>query len=424
MILKGKTIAVGISGGIAAYKSCQIVSDLKKLGANVFVVLTKAAQEFVTPLTFETLSQNRVVCDMFDKGRGFDVEHISIAKAADLFLIAPMTANVAGKLASGIADDFLSTTVMACKCPVVLAPAMNTAMLTSASFKANQDTLKQRGFLFVESDEGFLACGDSGKGRMAKPKTIVDFVKSVLLPTQDFKNKKVLVTAGATKEMIDPVRFLSNRSSGKMGVQLARAAAVRGAFVTLVTGCVDDNLLKDLPKIIEVLKVETTCQMHELIKAKSMFDLTKVPNSGFNCPLNGQGGQNALFFDFYFFAAAPCDYRPIYSKNKIKSDSLTLSFSKNPDIAGFVGGQILDNKTHQKSIIFCAESCDLTKNASEKLTKKHAHMVVANDITQEGAGFDIDTNIVTIISKSFSIQTKKQSKADLSHLILDNALKL
>ena len=387
-ILKGKTIAVGVTGGIAAYKACEIVSALKKLGADVHVVMTKAACEFVKPLTFETLSKNRVVCDMFDTDREWNVEHISLAQKADLFLIAPCSANMAGKLANGIADDFLSTTIMAALCPVVLAPAMNTAMLNSAAYRHNEAVLKKRGFIFIESESGELACGDKGDGRLANPSTIIDTVVGILRPKQDFKGKKVLITAGGTREPLDPVRFLTNRSSGKMGAELARAAAERGAEVVLVAGLIS----VPVPANINIVKVETTAQMH-----KAVLEHKKQ--------------------DYYIMAAAPCDFSAEFSNSKIKAQSFNLKLTKNPDIAADVG----KNKGKAKLIIFSAETENLIANAVAKLKNKNADMVVANDITKAGAGFDSDTNIISVITADKQFDYGLELKSKLADIILDKA---
>ncbi|MCL2555544.1 MAG: bifunctional phosphopantothenoylcysteine decarboxylase/phosphopantothenate--cysteine ligase CoaBC [Firmicutes bacterium] len=390
--MTGKTIVVGVTGGIAAYKSCEIVSALKKLGASVHVIMTKSATEFVTPLTFETLSNNRVVCDMFDGNREWNVEHISLAKAADLFLIAPATANIIAKVANGIADDFLSTTIMATECDIVLAPAMNTAMLNNEAYKNNERILRDRGYHFIESESGELACGDRGKGRLASVPTIVGTVFSLLKSVQDYVGKSVLVTAGATKEAIDPVRFLSNKSSGLMGIEIAIDAFDRGAETTLVIGNIKAELEKKIPNGINLIKTTTTDEMHKAIVSEKKQD-------------------------YYIFAAAPCDYKIDYSKNKIKDKELSLKLIKNIDIAYEIGKA----KNKAKTIIFAAESENLIKNAKDKLIIKNADMVVANDITKDGAGFDVDTNIATIITKDKQISTSKIAKKELAKIILTHA---
>ena len=387
MNLKGKSIVIGVTGGIACYKCCEIVSSLRKRGADVFVVMTKNATEFVSPLTFETLSNNRVVYDTFDRDFEWEVEHVSLAKRADVFVVAPCTANFAGKLASGIADDFLTTTAMAMKCPIILAPAMNTNMITSPSYTKNEAELRSRGIIFVESNSGFLACGDNGKGRMAEPEQIVEVIENTLYPKRDFEGKTILVTAGATKEPIDPVRYITNHSSGKMGVALANEALKRGANVILVAGSI---AVKEDAGVVKI-SVTTTQQMYEAV----MDNLDRV--------------------DIIIKAAAPADYKVKYVPNKIKSEKLVLEFEKNPDIAQAVG-QRKDNK---KLVVFSAETENLVENATAKLLKKNADMVVANDVTQEGAGFNVDTNVATLITNTDTLALPIMTKVELANKILD-----
>ena len=393
MNLKGKNIVVGVTAGIAAYKVCYVVSALKKAGAEVFVVMTENATQFVRPLTFETLSGNRVIVDTFDRDFEWEVEHVSLAKKADLFLVAPCTADFAGKLANGIADDFLSTTAMAMKCPVVLAPAMNTNMITSAAYMENERVLKERGVLTVESASGYLACGDVGKGRMAEPDEIVDFVKKILIPNPDYANKTVLVTAGGTSEPIDPVRFITNRSSGKMGIAIAQKALARGAKVILITG----NISVPVPEGAERINVSTTAEMYDAVMA------------------------NMKYADVIIKAAAPSDYSvKNYSDNKIKGESITLTLKKNPDIAA-AAGKIKGDK---KLVIFSAETNDCEKYAREKLLAKNADLAVLNDVTQAGAGFNSDTNIVTFITKDAVEHIPKTEKTVIADMLLDRILKL
>lgn len=393
MNLKGKNIVVGVTAGIAAYKVCYVVSALKKAGAEVFVVMTENATQFVRPLTFETLSGNRVIVDTFDRDFEWEVEHVSLAKKADLFLVAPCTADFAGKLANGIADDFLSTTAMAMKCPVVLAPAMNTNMITSAAYMENERALKERGVLTVESASGYLACGDVGKGRMAEPDEIVDFVKKILIPNPDYANKTVLVTAGGTSEPIDPVRFIANRSSGKMGIAIAQKALARGAKVILITG----NISVPVPEGAERINVSTTAEMYDAVMA------------------------NMKYADVIIKAAAPSDYSvKNYSDNKIKGESITLTLKKNPDIAA-AAGKIKGDK---KLVIFSAETNDCEKNAREKLLAKNADLAVLNDVTQAGAGFNSDTNIVTFVTKDTVEHIPKTEKTVIADMLLDRILKL
>lgn len=392
-MLKGKCVVIGVTGGIAAYKVCYVVSALKKAGADVRVVMTENATQFVRPLTFETLSGNRVTVDTFDRDFEWEVEHISLARRADLFLVAPCTANFAGKLACGIADDFLSTTAMAMKCPIVLAPAMNTNMLTSEAYRHSERVLRERGVLIVESGEGRLACGDEGKGRMAEPDEIVRFVTDVLRPKRDFEGKTVLVTAGSTSERIDPVRFITNRSSGRMGVAIASRALERGANVLLVAG----NISVPVPDGISRTDATTTLAMYDEV-------MRLLPKA-----------------DYIIKAAAPADYRPLkVPAGKIKGERVTLELVKNPDIAAAVGAV----KGDKKLVIFSAETDDCENNARLKLAKKNADMVVLNDVTRAGAGFDVDTNIVTIITKTEKTKLPIMEKSAVADIILDKCLNL
>ncbi len=393
MDLTGKCVLVGVTGGIAAYKTCTLVSSLRKQGAEVCVAMTKNATEFVSPLTFETLSANKVTVETFDPKREWEVEHIALAKKADVCVIAPCTADFAAKLANGIADDFLSTTVMACTCPVLLAPAMNTNMLNSAAYRANESVLRERGVRFAETGSGRLACGDTGNGRMAEPEDIEGQVIDLLFPNKDYVGKTVLITAGGTIEPIDPVRFIGNRSSGKMGAALAKAATDRGAKVILVCGNVTVNIPEGR---YERIDVTTTRDMYDAVMA------------------------NYERADVIVKAAAPCDFRPVaVAENKIKSDKpLSVKFEKTEDIAEAVGLV----KGDRKLVVFAAETTNLERNAAEKLAKKHADIVVANDVTQEGAGFGTDTNIATIVSESGAESLPKMSKSQLADIILDRAI--
>lgn len=389
-----KTIVLGVSGCIAAYKSCEIVSRFVKLGYEVRVIMTENATEFVTPLTFETLSMNRVVTSTFDKNREFEVEHISYAKMASVFLIAPATANIIGKIASGIADDMLSTTVLATKAPVYICPAMNTAMYENSAHQENLNKLRKMGYRIIEPSEGRLACGDIGKGKMAEPETIVSLIDSELTPFPDFRGKTVLITAGATEEPIDAVRYITNRSSGKMGVALAEAVQDRGGKVILIAG----NISVKYPDVSSIIKVKTTVEMLEAVK----IEMAKA--------------------DIIIKAAAPSDYRTeeIFLQ-KIKAERLSLNLVKNPDIAKYVG----KNKDRKILVVFAAETNDLLENASVKLKEKNADIIVANDVTKEGAGFGSDTNIATIIRKDGVMTSyERMPKRELADLILDNILEI
>ena len=393
-MLSNFNVLLGVSGGIACYKACEVVSRLKKLNAGVDVVMTKHATEFVAPLTFETLSNRPVVSDMFSREREWEVEHIALAKKADLCIIAPATANIISKLAEGIADDMLTTTYLALKCPVIIAPAMNTNMYENPVIKANLEKLRKSGVIVVDSAEGRLACGDVGKGKMAEPLDIVAKAVEVLCPKRDYAGKRVLVTAGATRENIDGVRFITNRSSGKMGIEIAKAAVKRGAEVVLVKGLVQVGVPSYISKVVAV---ESTEQMYEAVMANYK-----------NC-------------DVIIKAAAPSDYRPKKKiTDKLKGEEITLELVKNPDIAKAVGKE----KGERKLVVFCAETRELMESAMKKLADKNADMVVANDVTMQGAGFDSDTNIVTIAKKDGFLKSYPvMPKSQVADVILDEIYK-
>lgn len=396
-MLKDKTVVIGVSGGIAVYKTLDVVSRLRKLGVNVNVIMTKSATEFVTPLSFQSLSQNYVVCDMFEDPKTWDVEHISLAKRADVFLIAPATANVIGKIANGIADDMLTTTVMATKAKVLIAPAMNTNMYENPILQRNINTLKELGYNFVEPESGRLACGDTGKGKLASPETIVDEVVKLLSKGQDLKGKSIIVTAGPTVESIDPMRYITNRSTGKMGYSIAKEAIERGADVTLITGPTNLTPPQNLKKLV---KIESAKDMYEAVLA--------------NLDEN----------DVVIKSAAVADYKPKnYSNKKIKKsdDDLVIELDRNKDIAQEIG-KVKNNKI---LVGFAAETNDLIENASLKIKKKNLDFIVANDLTKEGAGFGVDTNIVKIIDKEGNItEYPKMKKEEVANIILDKIKEL
>lgn len=389
-MLYGKSVVLGVTGGIAAYKSCEIVSRLVKLGVNVDVIMTENAQKFVTPLTFETLSKNAVVTDTFMRTETYDVHHISLAKKADVLLVAPATADVIGKFAQGIADDMLSTTFMASKAIKVVCPAMNTNMYDSDAFQKNLEILKERGVVVVDSAVGRLACGDVGKGKMAEPIDIVETVEKLLQPVQDYKGKTVLVTAGGTEENIDGVRVITNHSSGKMGCAIARAAANRGAKVIFVHGRISVPVPAEVAIDVPVI---STDDMMNAVKAR--FDET----------------------DVFVMSAAPADYKVKNTfSSKVKSETLTLELVKNPDIAAWIG----ERKGNKKLVIFSAETDNLIENAKGKLVCKNADLVVANDVTVEGAGFNVDTNVATVIDRSGNfLESGLVPKSELAEIILD-----
>lgn len=391
MALNGKCVVLGVTGGIAAYKACEIVSRLHKLGAEVRVVMTEHACEFVSPLTFETLSGNAVYIHQFE--RAFEIGHISLAKAADLMLVAPATANMIGKFASGVADDLLSTTLLAMNCPILIAPAMNSVMYRANATQDNLRILGERGVHFIGPDAGMLACGDDDIGRMSEPSTIAEEVARLLVPNPDFAGRRVLVTAGPTQEPLDPVRYLTNHSSGKMGYAIAEAARDRGASVILVSG--PTNLPR--PDGIEYIGILSTQDLFQT--------MTRLASDA----------------DVIIQAAAPADYRPkSVSKHKLKKteeqDGLTLELLKNPDIAAALGRE---KRKGQTLVIFAAETDDLKKNAKAKLKNKNADLVVANDVTLPGAGFDVPTNIVMLIDHDSEIQLPRLTKREVADTILD-----
>lgn len=397
MKLTGKTVVLGITGGIAAYKACEVASRLRKSGAETFVVMTKNACEFVTPLSFETLTNHPVVTDTFARPETWEVEHVALAKKADLFVIAPATANIMAKMACGIADDMLSTTVLATGAPVLVAPAMNTGMWENAATKANVETLKKRGVHFVGPEGGYLACGDTGAGRMSEPEDILAAIEGILCRKQDLEGLNVLVTAGPTREALDPVRYITNHSSGKMGYAIAEAAKRRGAHVTLLSGPVQLNA----PEGVEVVDVVSTQDLYDRMMER--------------CE-----AQHIIIQ-----AAAPADFTPLdVSEEKIKKDddgNLTVIMGQTQDVAKAVGQR---KKPGQVLIGFAAETEKVTEHAMKKLGKKNLDMIVANDVTRPGAGFNVDTNIVTFITRDGMEDMPMLSKAEVADMLLDRAINL
>ena len=394
MMLTGKKIVVGVTGGIAAYKACDLVSRLKKRGAQVRVVLTEHACQFVQPLTFETLIGNPAYTDSFD--RKYEIGHVALAKWADLLLIAPATANCMAKMACGIADDLLSTTCLAVRCPVLVAPAMNSAMWRNPATQANLELLRSRGLRFVGPEAGHLACGDDDVGRMSEPEQIVEAVEAILNPLHDLEGLHVLVTAGPTVERIDPVRYITNRSTGKMGYALAEAARDRGAKVTLISG--PTNLTA--PQGVELVRIESSAQL---------------------CAAVLEHGEKA---DVVVQAAAPADFRPKkVSDRKIKKtgENMSLELEATTDFAAELGrrkqpGQIL--------VAFAAETNDVMDNARGKLAKKNADLIVANDVSRSDAGFGVDTNVITLITAEDVRALEKMSKRAAADAILSRVREL
>lgn len=393
-MIKGKKIVLGVSGGIAVYKACDLCSKLVQKGAEVKVIMTKNATEFVSPLTFEVLSKNPVVSNMWDRSRQWEVEHISLAEWADLFVLAPATANLIAKLAQGVCDDMLTTTLCATKSKVMVCPAMNVNMYNNPVVQENMKKLQTMGYYFTDSEEGRLACGTTGKGRLASVDVILSDIENQLADKKDYLGKKVLITAGATRELIDGVRSITNRSSGKMGMAIAKEALLRGAEVTVVAGV----MTADIPRGVNVVRVQST---------QEMFDAVM---------------DNLESNDYIIKSAAPADYRvENKSEQKIKDKEITLHFVKNPDIAKAVG----EIKGDKKLVVFSAETENLLQNARQKLITKNADLVVANDVTKVGAGFETDTNDVIVIDRDGNeYPSGLVSKSQVAELILDKLIEL
>lgn len=390
-----QTVVLGVTGSIAAYKAADIISGLMKLSLNVRVILTEGGAQFVTPLTLETLSRAPVYTDQFSREAPYEVEHIAIAKLADVFLIAPATANFIGKAANGIADDPLTTTFLATRAPVLIAPAMNVNMYNHPAVQKNIEILRARGCTFIEPDEGLLACGDTGKGRLALVEEILAAVQAALRTKQDFAGRRILVTAGPTREAIDPVRYLSNRSSGKMGFAIAEAAARRGASVRLITGPVQ-------------LPTPPGVEREDIV---SSAELCAAVERAFPA------------YDALVMSAAPADFTiPDIAEQKIKKhgEGLTLSLAPTTDILARMGGQ----KTHQVLMGFAAETQDLERNAKDKLARKRLDFIAANDVTSPGVGFAGDTNAVTLYNAGGGLANSGlMPKAKLADWLLDALIK-
>ena len=395
--MKKPCVVLGVTGGIAVYKACELLRLLQKRGIDVFVVMTQNACRFVAPLTFETLSGHPVAVDTFDRPQTWEVEHIALAKRADLFLIAPATANIMGKMACGIADDMLSTTVMATRAPVLVAPAMNTGMWENAAVQQNVKTLRARGVEIVAPVSGHLACGDSGAGKLEDVEVIAERACELLFAKKDMEGLRVMVTAGPSREALDPVRYISNRSSGKMGYAIAQAAQKRGAEVTLLSGPV----AIEAPQGVKLVPFTTT---QELLDRAS--ELAQAP-------------------DLLIQAAAPADYRATeVAPRKIKKrggEPMTFTLVENPDVAATLGKA---KRSGQVFVGFAAETNDVLAPARDKLARKNLDMIVANDVTRPCAGFDVDTNIVTLITKDGQEALPMMSKAEVAQRILDRALAL
>ena len=395
-MLKGKTVLLGVTGGIAAYKAAALASALVKQHAAVEVVMTKNATEFVTPLTFEQLTGRRTMVDTFDRNFSHQVEHISLAERTDLVIIAPATANVCAKLAHGLADDMLTTTVLACRCPKLIAPAMNTNMYENPVTRDNLEILRRYGWDVIEPASGRLACGAVGKGKMPEPEDLLQHVLKYLALPHDLESKRVLVTAGPTQEALDPVRYLTNHSTGKMGYAIAKMAMLRGAEVTLVSG----PTAIPYPPFVTVIPVKSAREMFEAVAA------------------------NAPTSDFIFKAAAVADYTPAdYNDNKMKKKDgdLSIPLKRTQDILKYLGehrvpGQVICG--------FSMETENMLENSRAKLHKKNVDMICANNLKVAGAGFGVDTNVITLITKSNCIELPLQSKESAANAIIDQAIRL
>lgn len=394
-MLQGKTVVLGVTGGIAAYKMPNLASALVKLGCNVQVLMTQNATQFITAVTFETLTGNKALVDTFDRNFSFQVEHIAVADQADLVMIAPATANVIAKLAHGLADDMLTTTVLACNCPKIVVPAMNTKMYENPVTQDNLNTLRRYGWEVVEPASGYLACGAVGKGKLPEPEVLLQVILHDLAHEKDMVGKKVLVTAGPTQEVLDPVRYLTNHSSGKMGYAIAQAAARRGAQVTLVSGPV---ALKRLPY------VETV----DVVSAQEMFEAVTT---------------RAAEQDILIKAAAVADYRPMMvaeDKMKKSDDALSIPLERTQDILGWLGQH---RRPGQFLCGFSMETQNMVENSRKKLEKKQVDMIAANNLKVEGAGFGVDTNLLTLITKDGLDELPLVTKEEAADLLLDRILK-
>lgn len=389
-MLNGKTVLLGVSGGIAAYKSAALASMLKKLHADVHVLMTENATQFITPVTFESLTGNKCVVDTFDRNFQFNVQHISLAKKADAVLVAPATANVLAKFAHGLADDMLTTTVLACTCPKIVAPAMNTRMYENPITQDNLQTLRKYGFTVIEPATGHLACGDTGAGKMPEPEELCDWLLQAIQCEKDLAGKKILVTAGPTREALDPVRYLTNHSSGKMGYAVAKAAARRGAEVTLVTGPTE----LPPPRFCTVVPVTSAADMFEAVTSRSDQ------------------------MDVIIKAAAVADYTPLeVAGDKIKKSDTDLSIplARTKDILGWLGEH---KKPGQFLCGFSMETRDMLENSRKKLQKKHLDLIAANNVKVPGAGFAGDTNVLTLIAPDLEEELPLLSKDEAAHRLL------
>lgn len=395
MMLRGKTVLLGVSGSIAAYKIANLASALKKMQADVHVLMTENSTNFINPITFESLTGNKCLVDTFDRNFQFQVEHVSISKKADIVMLAPASANIIGKIAHGIADDMLTTTIMACKCPVYISPAMNTNMYENPILQDNLKRLDKYGYHIISPASGYLACGDTGAGKMPEPEVLLEYIMREIAFPKDMKGKRVLVTAGPTQEKVDPVRYLTNHSSGKMGYALAKAAMLRGAEVTLVSG----KTALAPPPFVTFISVTTAEDMFRAVTAVSEQQ------------------------DIIIKAAAVADYRPSQvseQKVKKKEGDMVIPLERTKDILKYLG----EHKREGQFLCgFSMETENMVENSRAKLEKKNLDMIAANNLKMEGAGFQTDTNILTLITKEEEISLEKMTKEEASFIILDRILK-
>ena len=394
-MLKGKTVILGVSGSIAAYKIADLASKLSKLHCDVHVIMTKNATNFINPITFETLTNNKCLVDTFDRNFQYSVEHVSLAKKADVVLVAPATANVIAKMAHGLADDMLTTTVLACTCPKIVSPAMNTQMLHNPITQDNLDILKHYGFEIIEPATGMLACKDIGEGKLPDTDVLLDYILKTIAFEKDMEGLNVLVTAGPTQESLDPVRYITNHSSGKMGYAIARNAMLRGAKVTLVSG--ETSIPK--PRFVEVVDVKSAADMFEAVTSRASEQ------------------------DIIIKAAAVADYTPAtFSDDKIKKSDgdMSIPLDRTQDILKYLGER---KRPNQFLCGFSMETKDMLENSRRKLVHKNLDMIVANNLKVAGAGFGVDTNVITMITPGKEIALEMMSKDEVAEQILDEVLR-
>ncbi len=399
-MLKGKTVVLGVTGSIAAYKIANLASMLVKKHADVHVIMTHNATNFINPITFETLTGNKCLVDTFDRNFQFNVEHVALAKRADVFMVAPASANIIGKIAGGIADDMLSTTIMPAKCPKIIAPAMNTGMIENPIVQDNIAKLQSYGYEIVESATGYLACGDTGKGKLPDPEVLEAYILRAIAREKDMKGVKILVTAGPTREAIDPVRYITNHSTGKMGYAIAKQAMLRGADVTLVTGKVEIAP----PMFVNTVDITSAQDMYDEVMARSREQ------------------------DVIVKAAAVADYKPAeVAEHKIKKNEgdMSIKLSRTKDILLALGNQRIEEGIHDQIICgFSMETRDLIENSRKKIDSKHIDMIAANNLKVAGAGFGVDTNVLTLITKDGISELPMMSKEDCADKLLDRIMEM